>query len=121
MSRKFRFMACLAMGSAAFGQTGGFTVIDAPGAGPMGTFARSINQSGTVAGLYIDANQVNHAFVRSAAGEFTTFEAPAASNATFRRCDRHIRCAGRGHRHQPGHHGHGDQWFRRGYGLFRGQ
>jgi hypothetical protein len=74
-------MACLAMGSAAFGQTGGFTVIDAPGAGSMGTFARSINQSGAVAGFYIDANQVNHAFVRSAAGDFTTFEAPAASDA----------------------------------------
>lgn len=40
------------------------------------TFA--INQWGTIAGSYVDANNVYHGFVRSAEGQFATFEAPDA-------------------------------------------
>jgi hypothetical protein len=60
------------------------TTFDAPGAGAaagsgFGTFPTSINDGGTITGRYIDANNVNHGFLRSPSGdEFITFDAPGA-------------------------------------------
>src|SRR5208282_1531276 len=53
---------------------------DCPGAGTganQGTIAGDINDVGTIAGIYIDGNGVNHGFVL-ADGVFTTFDAPGA-------------------------------------------
>src|SRR5579871_3085940 len=59
--------------------------IDAPGAGTgvaqgTGCFGCTfaINQWGVVVGTYLDANNVFHAFVRSADGKITTYDAPGA-------------------------------------------
>lgn len=60
--------------------------IDAPGAGTgpsgklsfMGTLPLAFDSSGDIAGVYADASSVNHGFVRSAAGTFTTFDVPGA-------------------------------------------
>ena len=62
------------------------TTFDAPGAGTgpnQGTFARSINDAGVIAGDYIDAGNVVHGYVRVADGTFTTFDdaAPTSINA----------------------------------------
>jgi len=73
---------------------GKFTAFDAPGAGTnagsgSGTFPNSINDAGAIAGHYTDGHNVNHGFLRSPGGRFTTFEAPGASttagsgNGTF--------------------------------------
>ena len=54
-----------------------FTVIDGPGAGTgadQGTAAVYINAAGAVAGAYLDANNVEHGFVRSANGAYSIFE-----------------------------------------------
>ena len=57
---------------------------DAPGAGTaagsgFGTLATSINDGGTLTGRYIDANNVNHGFLRSPVGDkLITFDAPGA-------------------------------------------
>src|ERR1700683_287256 len=65
-------------------QTNGTLVsFDAPGAGDAqfageGTIVTSVNDFGVIAGEYLDANQVFHGFVRSAAGTFVAFEAPGA-------------------------------------------
>ena len=58
---------------------------DAPGAGTgagQGTFADSINPKGEIAGFSRDSASVRHGYVRSAKGDFTTFDAPGAGNAT---------------------------------------
>lgn len=59
--------------------------IDAPGAGTgvaqgTGCFGCTfaINQWGVVVGSYLDANNVFHAFIRSAEGKITAFDAPGA-------------------------------------------
>ncbi len=50
--------------------TGGkFITFDAPGAGTTagsgsGTFSNNINDGGTITGRYVDANNVNHGFLR---------------------------------------------------------
>jgi hypothetical protein len=60
------------------------TTFDAPGAGTaagsgFGTFPTSLNDGGTITGRYIDANNVNHGFLRSPNGdEFIAFDAPGA-------------------------------------------
>lgn len=56
---------------------------DAPGADTTagdynGTYASGINNSATIAGYYIDVNDVYHGFLLTADGKFTTFEAPGA-------------------------------------------
>jgi len=58
------------------------TTFDAPGAGTtagsgFGTFPTSLNDGGTITGRYIDAKNVNHAFLRSG-DEFIAFDAPGA-------------------------------------------
>jgi len=72
--------------------SGSFALFDAPGAGtgPMppqdcflvcgqGTAAFNINLKGEAAGIYIDANNFAHGFVRSRNGKITIFDAPDAS------------------------------------------
>jgi probable HAF family extracellular repeat protein len=73
-------------------EDGHFTTFDVPGAGPFIPQANSplvilplpltINSSGTVAGDYVDKNNVFHGFVRSPDGNITSFD-PAGSVATF--------------------------------------
>jgi hypothetical protein len=65
------------------GADGKSTTYNVPGAGSglyQGTgcpgCSRPINLFGAVAGLYIDANNLVHGYVRSPWGEFTTFDAP---------------------------------------------
>jgi len=56
------------------GATGTITAIDAPNAGSgknQGTFPASINAGGDIAGMYFDANNAYHGFVRSATGTIT--------------------------------------------------
>jgi hypothetical protein len=64
---------------------GKFKVFDVPGAGTgsyQGTGCPGcnlgINQLGAIAGTYTDSNSVSHGFLRSARGEFTTFDIPGA-------------------------------------------
>jgi hypothetical protein len=42
-----------------------------------------LNQLGAIAGIYSDANSVNHGFLRSANGKITTFDAPGAGTASY--------------------------------------
>ena len=48
---------------------------DVPGA-VNGTFPSSINPSGAITGVYLDASLANHGFLRTADGTFTLFDAP---------------------------------------------
>src|SRR5258708_38660574 len=69
---------------------------------PMGAkeaFAVDINLEGTIAGFTIDNNNVQHGFIRSPWGAFTSFDAPGAGTA-----------AGEGTMvtHEPGVHDEGD-------------
>lgn len=67
---------------------GEFKTFDVPGAGTgsyQGTGCPGcdvgLNQFGAVAGIYSDANSVNHGFLRSPNGKFTTFDAPGAGTS----------------------------------------
>jgi hypothetical protein len=62
---------------------GAFTQIDAPDAGtgpfPQGTFPSEIspmgiNPAGAITGFYVDANSVQHGFVRAPGGKITEFD-----------------------------------------------
>ena len=58
-----------------------FTTFEAPGAGTgasQGTIPFSINTAGATAGMYYDASNAYHGFVRAVTGTITTFEAPGA-------------------------------------------
>lgn len=64
---------------------GKLKTFDVPGAGAgdyQGTGCPGcdvgLNQFGAIAGIYIDANSVQHGFLRSPNGKFTTFDAPGA-------------------------------------------
>jgi hypothetical protein len=62
---------------------GTFATFDAPGEGPDGVGCYSdcpigLNDWGAITGIYLDANNVYHGFLRSPEGSFTTFEAPGA-------------------------------------------
>ncbi len=64
----------------------GIITFDAPGAIPVagsfdGTFPSSINDGGTIAGIYVDADTLYHGFLRSPGGEFTTLDAPGAGTS----------------------------------------
>jgi len=59
---------------------------DAPGAISFagsfdGTFPKSINDTGVIAGYYLDANTFYHGFLRSPGGEFLTFDAPGSGTS----------------------------------------
>jgi hypothetical protein len=69
---------------------GELKTFDVPGAGTgsyQGTGCPGcflgLNQLGAVAGIYSDANSVNHGFVRSPNGTITTFNAPGAGTGTY--------------------------------------
>jgi hypothetical protein len=53
---------------------GAITTFDAPGA--TSTFARTINNRGTVVGEYTDANNIYHGFLRRASGAMVSFDPP---------------------------------------------
>jgi hypothetical protein len=64
----------------------GITTFDAPGAIRVagsfdGTFPSSINNAGTITGIYVDANTLYHGFLRSPGGEFTSLDAPGAGTS----------------------------------------
>lgn len=62
------------------------TTFDAPGAGTgpfQGTFTIGINTNGAITGWYVDAANVNHAFVRASDGTITTFDVPGAGTGPF--------------------------------------
>jgi len=68
---------------------GKLTTYEVPGAGTgasQGTGCPGcligLNASGAIAGIYTDTNNVFHGFLRSPAGEFTTFDAPNAGTAS---------------------------------------
>ena len=58
---------------------GAITEFDPPGAACC-TTPTAINEEGTVAGSYADANFAFHGFVRRRSGDFVTFDDPAAIN-----------------------------------------
>ena len=69
---------------------GNLKTFDVPGAGTgsyQGTGCPGcnlgLNQLGAIAGIYSDANSVNHGFVRSPDGKFTTFDAPGAGTGSY--------------------------------------
>jgi hypothetical protein len=69
---------------------GKLKTFDVPGAGTGGYqgtgcpgCALGLNQLGAIAGIYSDANSVNHGFLRSANGEITTFDAPGAGAGSY--------------------------------------
>jgi N-acetylneuraminic acid mutarotase len=56
-----------------------FTTIDVPAAGNaanQGTAVTAIDAAGDVAGIYVDAGSIGHAFVLPAGGTISTFDAP---------------------------------------------
>jgi hypothetical protein len=64
-------------------QTPAFTFFDTAGAGTgagQGTVPWAINQSGVIAGYYIDSSNLVHGFLRSAAGVITEFNATGLSS-----------------------------------------
>jgi|SRR5579863_628486 len=68
---------------------GTLKTFEAPGAGTgtdQGTScpgcASGLNQWGAIAGPYIDSNSVQHGFLRSPDGKFTTFDAPGAGTGS---------------------------------------
>jgi hypothetical protein len=69
---------------------GKLKTFDVPGAGTgsyQGTGCPGcflgLNQLGAIAGIYSDANSVNHSFLRSPHGKFTTFDAPGAGTGSY--------------------------------------
>ena len=69
---------------------GKLKTFDVPGAGTgsyQGTGCPGcdlgLNQLGAIAGIYSDANSVNHGFLRSPDGKFTTFDAPGAGTGSY--------------------------------------
>jgi hypothetical protein len=60
---------------------------DAPGAGTggpfQGTLVAGINPAGVIAGGFLDANEVEHTYLRFPDGTFTTFDAPGAGTGPF--------------------------------------
>lgn len=69
---------------------GTFTTAVAPGEcrgsdfnGCNGTGAYDINDSGMIAGAYLDVNFVRNGFVLGSDGTFTSFEAPGAGNGAY--------------------------------------
>lgn len=65
---------------------GTFVLFDAPDAGTegaagnyQGTLATAINNGGDISGIYTDANNQQHGFLRDKNGNLTEFEAPGSS------------------------------------------
>jgi len=69
---------------------GEMKTFDVPGAGTgsyQGTgcpgCSLGLNQLGVIAGIYSDSNSVNHGFLRSPDGKFTTFDVPGAGTDSY--------------------------------------
>ena len=62
---------------------GKITEINAPGASRLGTFAMSITLEGTIAGYFLDSNNLFYGFVRTRDGNFTTLDVPGAGTGRF--------------------------------------
>jgi hypothetical protein len=69
---------------------GKLKTFDVPGAGTgsyQGTGCPGcnlgLNQFGAIAGIFSDANSVNHGFLRRPDGKFTTFDAPGAGTGSY--------------------------------------
>jgi hypothetical protein len=66
---------------------GKFTTFEAPGADTNagdfnGTLPNAINDAGAITGVYYDAQNLGHGFLRSPAGKFTTFDVPGGTVGT---------------------------------------
>lgn len=59
--------------------TPAFTTIDAPGAGPQGTFAYDINATAEVVGFFYDSSGVVHSFTTDSSGTVTAFDPPGTA------------------------------------------
>jgi hypothetical protein len=60
-------------------------VFEIPGSGTaatQGTFALGMNDAGTVTGLYLDSNGLDHGFLRGSNGTITPFDVPQAGTAS---------------------------------------
>jgi len=64
------------------------STFDAPGAGTgsfppnQGTYCSGINHAGVISGYYLDSNGISHGFIRSPAGNITSFD-PTGSTGTY--------------------------------------
>ena len=58
---------------------GTYTIFDPPQSGAHSSLAEAINDSGTVVGIYRDANLVRHGFLRQPDGTFVSFDDPQAA------------------------------------------
>jgi uncharacterized membrane protein len=58
---------------------GTYTIFDPPQAGGHSSLAEAINDSGTVVGIYRDANLVRHGYLRQPDGTFVSFDDPNAA------------------------------------------
>jgi hypothetical protein len=58
---------------------GTFMVFDPPMAGPNGSIADGINDSGTIIGEFLDANLVRHGYLRNTDGAFAVLDDPSAA------------------------------------------
>jgi len=58
---------------------GTYTIFDPPQAGGHSSLAEAINDSGTVVGIYRDANLVRHGYLRQPDGTFVSFDEPNAA------------------------------------------
>jgi predicted membrane protein len=75
--RKLAFVACLALCIFALGVVAtAQTIITFDPPGSVQTLPLAINNAGTITGFWADANNLAHAFVRSADGRITTFDVP---------------------------------------------
>lgn len=86
-------------------QTPSFTSFDAPDAGHgvvQGTVPWAINQSGVIAGYYIDSSNLVHGFVRTSAGVITEFDATGLSSTYVSGINRKVQIVGNG-AHPAGH------------------
>ena len=69
------------------GGTSGFTVVDAPGAGAgqyQGTGSLRIDAAGDIAGIYLDASNEEHAYLRLANGTVAAVEPPVSTSGANR-------------------------------------
>ena len=58
---------------------GTYTIFDPPQSGAHSSLAEAINDSGTVVGIYRDANLVRHGYLRQVDGTFVSFDDPDAA------------------------------------------
>src|SRR5690348_545051 len=73
------FLCLASLAAAANSDAPTYVTFEVPGAGAranQGTFARTINVTGSVTGSYTDPDNVTHGFVRAASGVISTFDPP---------------------------------------------